>query len=162
MKKLFVIVMCFLLIGCKKTENQPNSTTSIKQENRNTNSSNNEGKKTMEEVYVTIENQEFKVSLETNSTVDALLQQMPITCTMEELHGNEKFYYLNQSLPINDSEVEQIQAGDIMLYGNNCLVIFYQSFATTYRYTKIGRVENSNLLQEIIGNNEIEVYFNIK
>ena len=29
-----------------------------------------------------------------------------------------------------------------MLYGSNCLVIFYKSFDTSYSYTKIGHIEN--------------------
>ena len=29
-----------------------------------------------------------------------------------------------------------------MLYGNNCLVVFYKSFDTSYSYTKIGHIEN--------------------
>ena len=36
----------------------------------------------------------------------------------------------------------KINAGDIMLYGNNCLVVFYKSFDTTYSYTKIGHIDN--------------------
>ena len=29
-----------------------------------------------------------------------------------------------------------------MLYGNNCLVIYYKSFDTSYSYTKIGHIDN--------------------
>ena len=29
-----------------------------------------------------------------------------------------------------------------MLFGNNCLVIFYESFDTSYSYTKIGHIDN--------------------
>ena len=50
---------------------------------------------------------------------------------------------------------KQISAGDIMLYGNNCLVIFYETFNTQYSYTKIGHIDNlSNL-----GNSSISVKF---
>ncbi len=42
-----------------------------------------------------------------------------------------------------------------MLYGNNCLVIFYKSFKTSDSYTKIGHIENLSDL----GNRNITVEF---
>ena len=40
-----------------------------------------------------------------------------------------------------------------MLYGNNCLVIFYKTFETSYSYTKIGHIDNL----EDLGNEDITV-----
>ena len=69
--------------------------------------------------------------------------------------ANEKYIYLDNSLPTNSSKPKYINAGDVMLYGNNCLVIFYQSFDTTYSYTKIGHIDDlANL-----GNDNIHVIF---
>ena len=42
-----------------------------------------------------------------------------------------------------------------MLYGNNCLVIFYKSFDTSYSYTKIGHIDNLDNL----GNGSITAKF---
>ena len=42
-----------------------------------------------------------------------------------------------------------------MLFGNNCLVIFYESFDTTYSYTKIGHIDNLDNLE----NGNIKVKF---
>ena len=61
---------------------------------------------------------------------------------MSELNGNEKYVYLDKSLLTNPSNPKQINTGDVMLYGNNCLVIFYKSFETSYSYTKIGHIDN--------------------
>lgn len=80
---------------------------------------------------------------------------------MRELNGNEKYYYLNSSLPTNAQKVGYINAGDVMLYGNSCLVIFYESFATSYSYTKIGHINNSEELKVSLGSGDIEVVWHL-
>ena len=45
-----------------------------------------------------------------------------------------------------------------MLYGDNCLVIFYKSFDTSYSYTKIGHINN---LPDL-GNDNVLVKFEME
>ena len=54
---------------------------------------------------------------------------------------------------INPQLVGQIQKGDVMLFGSDCLVIFYDSFETEFRYTKIGHIDNLGDL----GNGNVDV-----
>ena len=39
---------------------------------------------------------------------------------MNELNGNEIYYYLNQDLPTNSYQSHNIETGDIMLFGSSC------------------------------------------
>ncbi len=104
---------------------------------------------------VIINNHEYNVNLEDNQTTKELLNKLPLTLNMNELNGNEKYYYLDFTLPTLPSNPKTIYAGDIMLYQNNCLVIFYKTFDTSYSYTKIGHIDN---LEEL-NNNNITVEF---
>lgn len=101
----------------------------------------------------------YAVSLEDNETVKELTARLPMELTMEELHGNEKYNYLPESLPTAAETIGTIQAGDLMLFGSDCLVLFYEDFETTYSYTRIGRLENPSGLSETLGSGSIIVTF---
>ena len=104
-------------------------------------------------VKILIDNKEYNITFEDNETTKSLISLLPLEFDMNELNGNEKYIYLDNILPTNSYNPKYINAGDIMLYGNNCLVIFYKSFNTSYSYTKIGHIDNLSDL----GNSSIKV-----
>ena len=106
-------------------------------------------------VKVTINDKKYIIQLEDNETAKSFVNLLPQEYDMSELNGNEKYVYLNNTLPTNESNPKRINSGDVMLYGNNCLVIFYKSFDTSYSYTKIGHIDNL----ENLGNNEVTAIF---
>jgi len=101
----------------------------------------------------------FTAKLEDNATARAFAGLLPMTLDMSELNGNEKFYYLDGSLPSAPERVGQIHAGDLMLYGNNCVVLFYRSFSTQYSYTRIGHINDISSLESAVGNGSVQVRF---
>ena len=50
-----------------------------------------------------------------------------------------------------------IHAGDLMLYGSDCLVLFYQTFQSGYSYTKIGKILKPQGLEKALGEGEIKI-----
>lgn len=100
---------------------------------------------------ITVNSNVFTATLQNNATAKAFISMLPLTINMEELNGNEKYYYLSNTLPTNSSNIGTIQTGDLMLYGNNCLVIFYKSFTTSYSYTRLGRINNTAGLAAALG-----------
>jgi hypothetical protein len=78
---------------------------------------------------------------------------------MVELNGNEKYVDLPSNLPANASNPGTIQNGDLMLYGANTLVLFYKSFSTSYRYTKLGRIDDPAGLAAAVGSGDVSVTF---
>ena len=109
----------------------------------------------MDKVYIDINNKKLEIDLENNSTVSALVQMLPLNLSMSDLNSNEKYVYLNESLPTNTYSPKHIETGDVMLFGDNCLVIFYESFNTSYSYSKIGHINNLPSLDD--GNISISI-----
>lgn len=95
-----------------------------------------------DKMKIIIDDKEYEVNLENNETVKELLKMLPLELKMNELNGNEKYVYLDNTLPTNTYNPREIKSSDVMLYGNNCLVIFYKSFNTSYSYTKIGHIDD--------------------
>lgn len=58
----------------------------------------------------------YVATLIDNVTTRELLNRLPLTITMNELNGNEKYYYFDEIFPSNPNRVEEIYMGDIMLY----------------------------------------------
>lgn len=104
-----------------------------------------------------IEKKTFSVQLEENETAGAFIELLPMAITMSELNGNEKYFYLTDSLPTNSKVPGRIEAGDVMLYGSKCLVIFYESFDTVYSYTPIGHINDPIGLKDALGSGSISV-----
>ena len=96
-----------------------------------------------------------------NSAATAFIALLPMTIGMNELNGNEKYHFLSQSLPLSPEYPSTIQAGDIMLYGTNCIVLFYETFTTSYGYTKIGLIDNPIGLKAALGSNNATVTFEL-
>ena len=101
----------------------------------------------------------FLAELENNKTARAFRSKLPATFLMEELNGNEKYHYMNRTLPTNSKRPGTIKAGDLMLYGDDCLVLFYETFKSSYSYTKVGHIKNVKGLKEALGKGDVKVSF---
>ncbi len=110
-------------------------------------------------ISIKINGEIFNVTLEDNDAARALKEILPLKLDMNELNGNEKYFYLDNDLPTDSINVGQIHAGDLMLYGSNCIVLFYKDFPTSYSYTRLGTLDNPEGLAEILGDGNINVTF---
>lgn len=112
-------------------------------------------------IRITVGATSFVATTYDNATAKAFIALLPMTFTMNELNGNEKYNYLSGNLPNSPEYPSTIHAGDLMLYGQNCIVLFYETFATSYSYTKIGYIENSTSLKTALGTNNPRVTFEL-
>jgi hypothetical protein len=128
-------------------------------ENSNATEGNGDKSATTNTMKITIGSNTFTVTLDDNSTVDALKPMLPLTVEMTELNGNEKYFDLPTKLPVAAAKPGTIQAGDLMLWQSNTLVLFYKSFRTSYSYTRIGRIDNASGLAAAVGSGNVKVRF---
>jgi hypothetical protein len=114
-------------------------------------------KMTKVKIKITVNNQTFTATLLDNNSAKAFKEMLPLTIKMTELNGNEKYCDLKKSLPTNPTNPETITNGDIMLYGSETFVLFYDTFATSYRYTKLGQIDNATGLKSALGSGSVTV-----
>lgn len=108
---------------------------------------------------IEVNGKKYIAKLEDNDTTRAFLKKLPLEVTMNELNGNEKYYRFDDKLPSNPTQVNKINKGDLMLYEDNTIVLFYDTFDTIYKYTKIGNIEENGMLMTNLGKKEIKVKF---
>ncbi|MCB2358551.1 cyclophilin-like fold protein [Clostridium estertheticum] len=112
-------------------------------------------------LIITVGSKVFSAKLYDNQTTQALVKQFPLTVDMSELNGNEKYYYLSNTLPTASEQLGKIHAGDIMLYGDGYLVVFYETFSSSYKYTRLGYIEDAVSFAQVVGDGNIKVTFNL-
>ncbi|BDE96080.1 cyclophilin-like fold protein [Raoultibacter timonensis] len=100
-------------------------------------------------MLITVGTQSFAVSLEDSEAARALAALLPFELELRDVNGNEKFAELPDALPVDSSAPGRIEAGDLMLYGDDSIVLFYESFDSPYSYTRLGRVDDPAPLADI-------------
>jgi len=156
MKYLFAIFMLVFSISAGASYDliHESESTQIKdEENKHAMSTN---------IKIKIGNQTFTATLLDNATTKALSAMLPLTVTMTELNGNEKFFRLAKNLPTNSLNPGTIAIGDLMLWGSNTLVLFYESFSTSYDYTRLGKIDNPTGLAAALGAGNVVVTFDVE
>lgn len=117
------------------------------------------GENEMTRISITVGSSVFTATLYDNETAKAFAKKLPLTLNMTELNGNEKFFYLPERLPNASERVGSINSGDLMLYGSDCLVLFYEGFSTSHSYTRLGTVEDASGLASALGSGSVKVTF---
>lgn len=105
----------------------------------------------------------FTAKLYDNETTQALIAQFPMTIQMDELNGQEKYYYLSENLPAAfTQQPSTIHAGDIMLWSGNCLVLFYKTYSNSYGgYVPLGTVDDPSNLASALSSGNVQVTWSL-
>ena len=125
MKHVLLFLAVVLLTGCSKDSEVTAQTMTQK-------------------LYITIDGKTLSVELVDNvatQTLVAALQEGDITYEAHDYGGFEKVGALGRSLPTNDTQTTT-QAGDVILYNGNQIVLFYGS--NSWSYTRLGHMEYSS------------------
>ena len=159
-KKFFALLTIIILLFAALCACAGGEPTEPEQPTNEENSSGEEQESTEEIVMkITINGRTFTAKADGGAAAQAFARLLPLDVTMSELNGNEKYYYLDEPLPQNAQRVGRIEAGDIMLWGDDCIVVFYESFNTSYRYTRLGKVINAENLAHAAGAGTAQVTF---
>ena len=120
---------------------------------------NGSGAEGAQEMRLIIGDTPVSVSWEDNPAVEELkciAAESLITMEMSMYGGFEQVGSLGSSLPRDDVQTTT-QAGDIVLYSGNQIVVFYGS--NSWAYTRLGRIEGMTAaeLKELLGNGDINL-----
>ena len=110
-------------------------------------------------LQLSIGQEAVNVAWEDNETVEALKELArsgSLTVNMSMYGGFEQVGSLGTSLPKNDVQTTT-QAGDIVLYSGNQIVIFYGS--NSWAYTRLGHItdKDASELADLLGNGDVAI-----
>lgn len=110
-------------------------------------------------MWMTANGQRFEVTLTDTDTARAFAARLPMTLDMTDLNDNEKKSDLSKNLPAKPMRPGTIRNGDLMLWGDNTVVVFYKSFESTYSYTRLGQLSDPTGLAQTLGRDGVQVQF---
>lgn len=110
-------------------------------------------------ITISVNGVPFSAQLDDSEAGRAFAALLPMTVTMTELNSNEKYYTLPRTIPVDAYRPGTIRAGDLMLWGGSTLVLFYETFSSSYSYTHLGRIENPDGLRDAAGAGDAVVTF---
>lgn len=110
-------------------------------------------------ILMKIDDEIVTVAWEDNETVAALmenLQEQPLSIQMSMYGGFEQVGSFGTNLPREDKQTIT-QAGDIVLYSGNQMVVFYGS--NSWAYTRLGKITDKSAgeLEELLGNGDVTI-----
>lgn len=110
-------------------------------------------------LHLTVGATALTATLADNTSAQALAQLVadgPVTIAMRDYEAMEKVGPLPTSLPTNDERITT-QAGDLILYQGDKLVIYYAP--NTWSFTRLGRIDDvtAEELTRILGDGDTEV-----
>lgn len=111
------------------------------------------------QAYIQVGNRTFRATLESNEAAKAfaeMMQNEPVVLQMHDYAGFEKVGSLGRALPASDVQTTT-QAGDIVLYNGNQIVLFYGS--NSWRYTRLGRIDDLAGWEEALGSGDVTATF---
>lgn len=115
-----------------------------------------------QQMKITVGKTTFTATLDNGPAGQAFKALLPLSMKMTELNGNEKFADLPKALPTRANNPGTINKGDLLLYGSKTVVLFYETFQTSYSYTRLGRVNDPEGLAKALGTGNVTVTFALK
>lgn len=112
-------------------------------------------------IKITVDKKEFIATLNDSEPSKEFVKLLPLDITMHEHNNNEKYYNMPENISGKSINLGSVQAGDLMIWSSNTLVLFYVDSRVAYSYTNIGKITNITGLRETLGGNSVKVKYEL-
>ena len=118
----------------------------------------------MKTIELTVGGRTFTATLADKPAAQQFAALLPVHYRMTERNGNEKYYRTDQSFSTQgQSTPDTIEAGQIMLFQDSYVVVFYKTHPNTgYAYTPLATIDDADGLAQAVGADAVEADFAVQ
>jgi hypothetical protein len=110
-------------------------------------------------ILIVVGQELFEATLNDHPAALKFYDSLPLTLAMKDLNANEKYARLPFAINGKETNPGFIHAGDLMIWSNHTLVLFYKSFKTEYPYIALGKIDHPANLAKVPGSSTVSVKF---
>lgn len=158
-KLALVLLLIGVMAGCSRQED--NVSDENGEQNGQTSSSltGNNSDQAIANVLINVNDAEFTIQMNDTATGRALVSMIPSTSmrlpTSYEQDGVLKYYDMAREVVSDPEELSSVSAGELLLDGNDRLLLYYEDTELNGSYTRVGRIEDATGLAEALGDSDV-------
>lgn len=158
-KITIALALIGVMAGCNRQDNSGSDGDNDQNEQSVNSLSRSTSEQAITNVEINVNNNDFTIQMNDTPTGRSLVSMIPSSSmrlpTSYDRDGILKYYDMAREVESDPEEISSVSAGELLLDGNDRLLLYYKDTDLSGEYTRVGKIENADNLADVLGNEDV-------